>query len=483
LKVCAFSFNTPDEVGVFESRLPAQDFEVVDLSPRLPQPSGDGGSRSWLGGMCRSDLQCDVVVYSAEFAGRFFGAYGMSVGLQEMEELSCQPRCAGLFHHPREVFLLACNTLATKAEDRRSPAEYLEVLLAHGFDRGSAERVVALRYGPLGPSFREAIKRIFMDVPRVYGFSSVAPAAGSTAPLLEKYFRTKGNYRRYLDRAGRDGSANRDLLATFLGKGLVQVRGLKADEPAAADRAEICSLYDEGQSVEQRLRVIQRLLDRSDFLAFVPSIQVFVARHPAKQLKGEERRLFKEIQAREGARAQIMRLVRELNVSALKMELAHLAVNLDWMTAKEFRTLAVEGARQLLRERLSSEVVDITCEISKHEFIGNAFDADDLPVLLFWNAEAIRLVDCLSPMDERVTARLVTGLDSKDLSTRQWAAYALSRRLPLEDETLVKIASHLADPSPDLRTRLQWIFMNQGRLSDEVREAVATHDPRRRRRR
>src|SRR5581483_1173109 len=167
LRVCALIFNQPDEVEAFRSRLPEQDFEIVDLSPQLPQPSGqdaDAAPASWLSSRCRSDLHCDVVVYSAEFAGRFFGASGVSVGLQEMEESACQPRCQGLFHDPREVFLLACNTLATKDQDRRSPEEYLQVLLDHGFDRAAAERVVALRYGPLGPSFREALRRIFMGV-------------------------------------------------------------------------------------------------------------------------------------------------------------------------------------------------------------------------------------------------------------------------------------------------------------------------------
>src|SRR4029077_18850512 len=114
--------------------------------------------------LCRSDLRCDVVVYSAEFAGRFFGQYGASLSLQDMEEASCQARCAGFFHHPLEVFLLACNTLATKDEDNRTPAQYLEVLANHGFARASAERVVQARYGALGPSFREALRRIFMDV-------------------------------------------------------------------------------------------------------------------------------------------------------------------------------------------------------------------------------------------------------------------------------------------------------------------------------
>ena len=219
---------------MFESRLPATDFEFLDLSP----PSGLGATRAdvaagtapgmvqdgrgWLDEACPSDNQCDVAVFSAEFAGKFFGRYGRSLSLQEMEEASCQARCDGLFHAPREVFLLACNTLATKDLDLRSPAGYLQVLLDHGFDRASAERVVAMRYGPLGPTFREALRRIFMGVPRVYGFSSVAPTGEHTGPMLERYFSTVGDYRRHLEQVRRDGPPNRALAAAFAGTSLVE---------------------------------------------------------------------------------------------------------------------------------------------------------------------------------------------------------------------------------------------------------------------
>ena len=83
LTLCTLSFHSPDEVRVFASRLPPEDFEVVDLSPRRPSgppPPGSEGPRAvsvW--DLCRPDLRCDVVVYSAEFAGRFFGRYGASL--------------------------------------------------------------------------------------------------------------------------------------------------------------------------------------------------------------------------------------------------------------------------------------------------------------------------------------------------------------------------------------------------------------------
>ena len=262
-RVCAFSFNSPDELAAVRSHLPAGEFEIVDLSPprlsgwdgtdagqRYPagseSPAGDGPP-PWLLNQCRPDLQCDIAVYSGEFGGRFFGRYGRSIGLQELEEASCQAQCRGLFHHPHEVFLLACNTLATKDQDSRTPQEYLQVLLDHGFDHASAERVVDLRYGPLGPSFRESLRRIFMGVPQLYGFSSVAPRGEWTASRLGQYFRAKGDYGRYLRKAPRDGGRNAQLLAAFKGSSFVQSSGVTPSEPEAVDRALVCRLYDENQ--------------------------------------------------------------------------------------------------------------------------------------------------------------------------------------------------------------------------------------------
>jgi hypothetical protein len=485
-RVCAFSFHGPKEIQVFKDRLPVEDFDVVDLSPHqlaavasAPPPSDDGRvtGAAWLLGLCRRDLHCDVVVYSAEFAGAFFGAYGKSLSLTDMEEASCQPRCDGLFHYPREVFLLGCNTLATKAEDSRTPAEYLRVLLDHGFDRSTAERVVGTRYGPLGPSFRESLRRVFMGVPRLYGFSSVAPAADWTVPRLERYFTAKGDYRRYLDEADRDTRRNAELLSAFKDTGLVQDTGLSRTEPAAADRDQICRLHDEAESVAERLRIVAELMARPDFLSFLPTVQLFIDRHPPEQLAGEEPRLFDEIRRSAAAREETLRLVHELDVSALQLELAHFATHLGWLSSADFRALAEDAARELLRRPLTTEVVDVMCEIPRHASLRDEFGSDDLPSALFTRPEGIRLVDCLSPADPRVTDRLLASFDLPDPATRLWAAYALSRRLPLDEAILMRLAADLNDPSDDLRARLRWIFTAQAPLPPAVRRAIAVHDP------
>lgn len=466
LRVCTLAFHGPEETAVFTERLPAEDFELLDLSSR-PSPFREA---------CRAAGSCDVVVFSAEFAGRFFGSYGRSLTLQELEEASCQPACTGLLHAPREVFLLACNTLATKDQDHRTPADYLQVLLAHGFDRTSAERVVALRYGPLGPSFREAFRRIFMGVPRIYGFASVAPSGPRAAPLLDDYFRKVGDYRHHLERTWDDHSPNNALLTAFASSSLVQVSGLSPSDPAVGDRERMCALYDEQRPVTERLAIIDGLLARSDVLSFLPTIQVFFDRHPPSGFTHAEQRQFEAIRNATAARDTILALIRDLDVSALQLELAHFALHLGWIDHAAFRALAREDAWKLLHRPLTSETADVVCEIPKHESLADVFTASDLATL-FTQPEGLRVIDCLAPVDPRVDPALVGALDSSDEPTRLWAAFALSHRLPLSETALVAMARCLSDPSPELRARAQWIFRVQRPLSGPVREAVRRFDP------
>jgi len=204
---------------------------------------------------------------------------------------------------------------------------------------------------------------------------------------------------------------------------------------------------------------------------------VVFAAHPIEQLHGEERAVFADIQLDARARTQVLKLVRTLDVSAFCLELANLALHFDWMSRAEFRRLVVGDAHELVRGPLTLETVDILCEIVKHEPLGDSFDVSTLPDDLFRHGKGLRLIDCISSPDPRVSARLVDALDTGDDNTRLWAAYVLSGRLPLEDGLLRRLAPHLRDPSPDLHARLWQIFVAQSPVPDDVRRAVATHDP------
>src|SRR5262249_29250610 len=186
-----------------------------------------------------------------------------------------------------------------------------------------------------------------------------APTGDLTAPMLERYFRSAGDYRRRLERAERSEATNHELQHAFADTDLVQVAGLTASEPASADRDLVCALYDEQSPVVRRLEIARQLLDRSDFLAFVPTVQVFVERHPAERMKGDERRVYDEIASNRTARERVLQIASGPDVSALKLEMAHFAVHMGWMTQDELRRSAIESARTLLRPPLSTEAVDV----------------------------------------------------------------------------------------------------------------------------
>ena len=471
LRVCTFNFNDSEEIQAFTAHLPQEEFAITDL--QLHQSGPD----SSLLQICRPNLHCDVVVWAGEFAGQFFGRSGASLSLQQMEEASCQRRCDGIFHQPQEVFLLGCNTLATKDKDSRTPEQYLRVLLDHGIDGGVAERATQLRYGPIGSSFRVSVRRIFMGVPRIYGFASVAPRGDYSAELLDAYFHARNDYARYLRSSIGSTALNKQILSTFVETNLVQAAGLTPSEPGAKARALLCGLYDESQRVVARLHMVQDLMEHGDFLAFVPAIQVFLSRHPPVELSSDEGRAFHDLQRQEGARAQLLPLVRALGVSAVRMEMAHLAAELDWMPHSEFHQLAIDTARHILGLSLTSEMVDVMCEITKQEPIGNAFSVETLPEWAFADPEGLRLLTCLAPEDFRVNARLAASLDSSNADVRGWAAYALSKRLPLSENVLQDIATHLDDPSPQVAERLSWMLRASAPLSTRVMTTITARAP------
>src|SRR5262249_51020863 len=207
-----------------------------------------------------------------------------------------------------------------------------------------------------------------------------------------------------------------------------------------------------------------------------PELQVFFGRHPPDQLDDDERATFAAMRDASTGREEVLRLAHDLEISALKLEVAHFARQMEWMTAKEFHRMAGDGARALLTRLLTSEIVDIECGIAAHEPIGNAITSSDLPDALFHNAEGVRLVDCVASTDARVSTRLAQALDDPDESVRLWAAYALSRRLPLDEAVLRRIVPRLRDPSPEMRDRVRWILTAQRDVPVSVYAMVEKRD-------
>jgi hypothetical protein len=295
--------------------------------------------------------------------------------------------------------------------------------------------------------------------------------------MLARYLHVKGDYAAALTHMARDTGRNTALFASFKGTSLAQTVGLTAAEAGAVDRTHICALYDEARSVADRLRIAYGFLVRPDALTFIPTVEVFLSRHPPESFSPPERAIFAEIQSLDEARDAILQLVHRLNVSALKLELAHFAVLAGWLQPAEFHALAVDSATRLLHAPVTSETVDIMCEITKRESLHGDFRAADISPLVYGDPEGLRLLACLAPADPHVSPRILPGLRSPDPALRQWAAYTLTQLVPRDEAVLEQLVPYLNDPSPDIAARIRWLFQAQGTLPRGVAQAIRRLDP------
>src|SRR5437016_9852566 len=155
--VCTVTVNSSDEKEAFRRYLPKGDYQFVELVEK--------GRGDWLASACRQRISCDVLVVSGHFnAGETFYSDKIDVNdflkVDELERASCSDSCPALFSHLKEVYLFGCESLNPDATKYSSS------------------------YGESG---RDRMRRIFPNVPVIYGFSSAAPVGPAAASLIGRY--------------------------------------------------------------------------------------------------------------------------------------------------------------------------------------------------------------------------------------------------------------------------------------------------------
>src|SRR5437870_10231150 len=184
--VCSITVNSSDEKEMFRRSLPQDKFQFVELVER--------GRPNWLSSACHQGIRCDVLVISGHYDGgnEFFPdrlEASEFLPVAEMERVSCSDSCPGLFSQLKEVYLFGCNTL-NPAAVKSAPPEVARSLVRSGHSLAEAERLARALDTRHGESSRERMRRIFMDVPVIYGFSSAAPLGPTAASLMSRYFQS-----------------------------------------------------------------------------------------------------------------------------------------------------------------------------------------------------------------------------------------------------------------------------------------------------
>src|SRR5258708_11155603 len=415
--VCTITVNSSDEKDAFRRRLPPGEYRFVELL--------EPGPRAWLRSACNGGLQCDARVGSAHFsAGDTFYSDKVSatdhLQVDELERASCSESCPGVFAPLKEVYLFGCESLNPDAT--RYASSY-------------------------GESGRDRMRRLFANVPAIYGFYSSAPVGPTASMLINRYF----------DAAPRaeigTGRPNHGLLAAFRNNHITLTSGLRPADPGAEHRREVCMFYDERRSAEDQLAFIHRLLgrDRAQVRDYFERIEKLMASFGEIDRRAPSfARALAEISGDSAARERYLVLARDTPRAEMRVRMITLARQLGWLDPQGERAEQLRMVEDLLaRGALGYAEVELVCALN----VRHALDGEGaaLRTRASTNLAGSAVLACLGDASGRTRGArpLATG-DAADARIAQ----AYLRRRPLDPAELRAVAVEVArvgDPRAQAR--------------------------------
>ena len=448
LTICTATINSKEERESFQQHLKGENFKFVELTDFQSQvQEKSGNSSQWFENACSAGVKCDVLVISGHYGGRFFSKEtNLSLDTDTLEKHSCNSSCDGIIKHPREIFLFGCNTLASRDKDNRTPEQYRQVLLADGIPPDQAEYFVQARYGVLGSSFKERMQRIFTEVPNLYGFDSVGPSGKTVRPFLDRYFQKIPDYHNHLLKISVQKSVdllqqvqdvtsnlNNKILASVLkNTSFTQCPGMSSEDPAFPLRNEVCELYRADLSLDEKLAIIIGMLEKDNFMLFIPSITNFFKNH-RKSLENNPaaKKFLNSTQLRPEILAKLDQLITRLDYSpVLQVELAMIQTMFGAMDKKQFQQKAKYFLRNNLKNLQRIDNLQVLCSLRSDQLEINV-DYEDLAPSDLLTPVGIAAFNCLKTNDPRITKKLIEGF--KKLSKKEFTALAPTLMLAMEN--------------------------------------------------
>lgn len=406
--VCAMTINSNDEIELFKKHLSPEQFNFIELTETVDEKADANGNENnaWLKASCKKGIICDVLVISGHFGGNFFGESGINLPLETLETASCDSACSGILHKPKEVFLFGCNTLAGKEQDSRTPEQYAAVLQQDGFTIEQAQQIAAFRYSPIGSSFNDRMSRIFSKVPRIYGFSSIAPSGKNIAPHLRGYLKdTAPTYFEQL--TAMTSESNAALKGRLKGQPFVQTKG--ANEP----QSPVCFIRDDKTSTISKLKYTLQVLEKGGALELAPYLSQYFEKLDQKKLNPAERRLLEDIYQHESGREKLAAFVAQPIKGLLKAQVdtLNLMLTINWISEKNYDKNMTSLILQPLYDgiALTRQVVDQFCSLNVS--VKNINPQRIKPE--YWkNKDFYQLLTCLKPHNSDLMDTVYTLLGS-----------------------------------------------------------------------
>ena len=409
--VCTITVNSADEKETLAQRLPKGEYQFVELVEK--------GRSDWLQSSCQKGVQCDVLVVSGHFnAGDVFYSDKLDsdehLQVDELERASCSNSCPGLFSRLKEVYLFGCESLNPDATKYSSS------------------------YGESG---RERMRRIFPNVPSIYGFSSSAPVGPTAAMLLNRYFDSGGAG------AFATGQANSRLLRVFSRNSMTSVAGVRDSQ--ASYRNQVCRFFDDRLSAGEKVRFIHGLMRRDMVEArqFFQRIEkLFASLTESDRQSPAFQRALAEISADDAARDRYLVFTRNAG-PGIRARMISLAGTLGWLSteAQSSERLALVND-VLARPAMGYAEVDLVCTLNKEGELDSQLSRVKVAPSRIDKATHAAAMACLgSPEAKSLVLRALASPNEKDVE----AAQVYLRHRPLTDpRDLRTVASEVARMPP-----------------------------------
>ena len=430
--VCTITVNSPDEKEMFRRRLPADQYQFVELVER--------GRPDWLASACRQGIQCDLLVISGHFDGRteFYSdqvAASEFLPVVEMERASCSDSCPGLFAHLKEVYLFGCNTLNADAV-RSTSSEAGRSLVRAGHSQLEAGRLARTLDQRHGESSRDRMRRIFINVPVIYGFSSVAPLGPTAATLLGHYLQTSS-----LAEVG-TGRQSPRLLGAFATESLIAVSGLSASDPHAAYRRDVCQFIDDRPSPAEKVAFVHTLLrgDMAEVRMFLDRIEgLFASLGESERQDPAFAKAIDAIARDDAARDRYLHFAQDADQPQIRARMIELAGTLGWLSPAEQRAELMRMIGDLLaRKSVGASEVDLICSLNPDHALDRERDRLSLSASQADKVSQAAALACLGSVEGR--ARVLQALTSREDAEVKIAEVYLGYR-PITDVDELRIVA------------------------------------------
>ena len=450
--VCTITVNSPDERDVLRRSLPEDRYRFVELV--------EHGRRDWLASACRQKVSCDVLVVSGHFAGvEFYSskpANNETLKVDEIQRAMCSESCPDVFANLKEVYLFGCDTLKSEAVRSATP-EVIRGLVREGQSRPEAERIARELSSRYAESSRDLMRRLFANVPVIYGFSSLAPLGRHAGPMLQRHLDVNG-----LGAFG-TGRVDAKLAALFAPSSMVVTSGQSEAEPYANERQAACRFYDERRGDGARIDAMHEVLAGStlDLRMSFDRVERFFAAAPA------DAGAMTRIAGDAAAATRYLELARDTQDPALRLRMIALARTLGWLDADSERQERVLLVRDVITDRaMDYGEVDLVCGLNGDGALDPALRTiGRVPAMTAPQAAALA---CLG--DTAARGHVLRAFASPEEREAR-AVQAYLRHRPIDDASQLRaLAAEIARmPSPAAQTRALYTL---GRLHVTDRDTL-----------